>query len=715
MNKEGNLLRGPVGRMAVVVCITLALSVMAAWLLSQETAEGTYEAALLKKEAEGDLQGAIQLFQKILKTYPDKREVAAKALLQIGLCYEKLGNDEATKAYETILKNYTDRPDEVAAARERLTAIRQGTSADPSVIKVPNVETNYYPNCLSPDGTKLLGYEEEETGTNIVYLDIPSGKTVPITHFDLGEESFWADSPIWSPDGKEIAYQVSPNNPKVYQSELTVRPIDGDSRVLFGTKDGMIWPCDWLKDGSAIVAAWWRQDKSLSLGLIPLSGGTFKTLSSVQKDLPLPNPRVSPDGRFLVFEEGGVNAGNIRIISLDGTLSSLLVDHPADDKEALWSPDGKFVAFLSTRLGSWALWAVAVKDGKAAGQPFMVKDDMNDTTLLNWTAQGLACQKWIESDDIFIQSIDPQTNTLIGKPEILAYSPTGKNAGPRWSPDGKSLAFITRAPGPPAAVKLVVRRQEDGKTSEYTPPLARTFSFVDYLTWLPDGSGLIFASALTGSPGGPLAFYKLDFASSRWNSLALPGPGFYISCGPDNTSIYYGLNDSKEFEGGIIKRNLITEAENRIYGSVGSSVGTFHGLGFSRDFRRLAFVIWSTSESGKFLCQIQILELESGLARVAYSGSDLAGSLSWSPDDRYFLVWCADKSGWQKDIALVPVEGGPIKKLNVDLSWPEGAGVYNRFTSLDWSPDGTKIALGVWSSIEDSYILKNVIPEGRRK
>lgn len=49
-------------RTAAIVCFATTLLGMSAWIRSQETAEGVYEAALLKKEASGDLQGAIQLF-----------------------------------------------------------------------------------------------------------------------------------------------------------------------------------------------------------------------------------------------------------------------------------------------------------------------------------------------------------------------------------------------------------------------------------------------------------------------------------------------------------------------------------------------------------------------------------------------------------------------------------------------------------------------------
>ncbi|GAG54046.1 unnamed protein product, partial [marine sediment metagenome] len=58
---------------------------------SQQTAGELFEKALYMEEAKGDLQTAIDLYQKILKRFPENREVAAKAQLHIGICYEKLG------------------------------------------------------------------------------------------------------------------------------------------------------------------------------------------------------------------------------------------------------------------------------------------------------------------------------------------------------------------------------------------------------------------------------------------------------------------------------------------------------------------------------------------------------------------------------------------------------------------------------------------------
>ena len=67
--------------------------------VSQQTAGELFEKALYVEEGQGDLQKAIGLYQDIVKRFPESREVAAKAQLHIGLCYEKLGLKEAEKAF----------------------------------------------------------------------------------------------------------------------------------------------------------------------------------------------------------------------------------------------------------------------------------------------------------------------------------------------------------------------------------------------------------------------------------------------------------------------------------------------------------------------------------------------------------------------------------------------------------------------------------------
>jgi tetratricopeptide (TPR) repeat protein len=64
--------------------------------------------AIQKETVDGELNAAIAMYRQILADPGEDRTVAAKALLQIGKCYEKLGSAEAPKAYEQLLSEYPD-------------------------------------------------------------------------------------------------------------------------------------------------------------------------------------------------------------------------------------------------------------------------------------------------------------------------------------------------------------------------------------------------------------------------------------------------------------------------------------------------------------------------------------------------------------------------------------------------------------------------------
>jgi len=78
------------------------------------------QAAINKETVEGDLKGAIEQYKKIAQS--SDRAVAAKALVRMGQCYEKLGDAEASKAYERVLREFADQKEAVEQARTHLAA-----------------------------------------------------------------------------------------------------------------------------------------------------------------------------------------------------------------------------------------------------------------------------------------------------------------------------------------------------------------------------------------------------------------------------------------------------------------------------------------------------------------------------------------------------------------------------------------------------------------
>src|SRR5258706_9736064 len=103
----------------------LAMTLGAALLLSGQKGGRTdlqLQAAINKETVEGDLKGAIEQYKKIAQG--SDRAVAAKALVRMGECYEKLGDAEARKAYERVVRDFGDQKEAAEAARAKLTANR---------------------------------------------------------------------------------------------------------------------------------------------------------------------------------------------------------------------------------------------------------------------------------------------------------------------------------------------------------------------------------------------------------------------------------------------------------------------------------------------------------------------------------------------------------------------------------------------------------------
>jgi len=94
---------------------------LAAVLFAGPDIEMQLEAAIHREIVLGDLQGAIGQYQDILAQPGKTRPVAARALFQMGQCFDKLGRRrEARDAYSRVVNEYGEQTEVAARARARL-------------------------------------------------------------------------------------------------------------------------------------------------------------------------------------------------------------------------------------------------------------------------------------------------------------------------------------------------------------------------------------------------------------------------------------------------------------------------------------------------------------------------------------------------------------------------------------------------------------------
>ena len=160
-------------RFVALTALTLLLALSANFAAGQSGYD-LCQQALKKERAEGKLPEAIQLYQRIIKNFPKDRAIAAKAWLQLGICYEKQGNAEARKTFERVVKEFADQSDSVALAKDRLNAMPTAAPAlagnqgltirklDYRMGGAPSPDGRYF---AAPDKDLDLAIHELATGT----------------------------------------------------------------------------------------------------------------------------------------------------------------------------------------------------------------------------------------------------------------------------------------------------------------------------------------------------------------------------------------------------------------------------------------------------------------------------------------------------------------------------------------------------------------------
>ena len=681
----------------------------------QQTAGELYEKALYYEEAQGDIQKAIDLYKKVLEQFSENREIAAKAQLHIGFCYEKLGHNEAVKAYELVVQNFADQKEPVSTARARLAELIAKKAEKPVLEKLWSMQDDKVlleAQSLSPDGTKLLGINvARDKGQNVAYKDLNSKKFIYITNFLwLDKEHGWTYSPVWSPDSKHVAFNFGGNKDGI--KEIRIADLNGESQTIFRCETAYedIYPCGWFPDGRSLLAIHLTKEKAIRLGIVPTEGGDFELIYETKAPSDANfrpdagkyfQSNLSQDGRLVVFGKADGEIMNLYVIDIATKALHVLTDSPANDEEPKWSPDGKFIAFMSNRMGNKALWAVPIeKDGSLGGQPFLLRDSMEHANLLNWTAHGLPYENWVSSQDIFVLPVDPQTGAPTGKPRQLEYRPTGDNNHPVFSPDGKFLAFASNVEDRGQGRHVVVYPLSGGKPKSFRIPSSNFRASLFDLRWLSDGSGIGFSGNATHETPGwhegmnPFMVFQLKLDTGEWRTWELDLPWSRTEWHKDGNAFFYGVNggESNSHKAGIIEKDLASDSERYIYQLEGSAAGVFRALRCSRDYTKLAFY----QEVGK---HIAVIDIKSGKTLRKFLGYL---NPAWSPDGRFIMA--------QRGIAglhVLSLADGSKREYDLSETLPLGQGGIIFF---DWSPDGSQVAFSFMFARYTTHLIQDVIP-----
>src|SRR5437763_6104542 len=110
---------GMIAKIVLAFVLTAGLSEA----LPGQSAQESYQQALVQEEAAGNLKQAIELYLQAAKDAGKDRALAAKALIRAAASEEKLGQPEAKDFYLRVIQMYPEQREQAQIAQMRLTAL----------------------------------------------------------------------------------------------------------------------------------------------------------------------------------------------------------------------------------------------------------------------------------------------------------------------------------------------------------------------------------------------------------------------------------------------------------------------------------------------------------------------------------------------------------------------------------------------------------------
>jgi Tol biopolymer transport system component len=326
---------------------------------------------------------------------------------------------------------------------------------------------------LSPDGKILaFSYIDPESKAadrewREFFRDDLSVYTIPVEGGEASQlTQTWSSEPAFSPDGRFVAYvkftgpeeerMLGRQPDSIRQKEVWLIPATGGAPVVVDSSGGARGPI-WSPDGKWIAYSFERfaSNESNEIRVIPVSeeGRPTGAATSIQLPAETENMKLlagwTPENEIGVFLGYRPHAALYTVAASGGKAVQVapegyVVLHPG------WSPDGRTIFFYGLVSDSvdYELLEGLSSVPAEGGEVTTVSID-SDPVLIP-VPPGTGVEVSPDGETIvlsgFLRSETPQVNIWTipvegGEPTQLTSSPT-QDRYPCWSPDGRSVAFI---------------------------------------------------------------------------------------------------------------------------------------------------------------------------------------------------------------------------------------------------------------------------------
>jgi serine/threonine protein kinase len=419
------------------------------------------------------------------------------------------------------------------ASSEPLAAVPLTTL--PGVVRYPS---------FSPDGDRVAFTWTGTTQDNpdIYVQQIGAGSPLRLTSDARNDYS-----PVWSPDGRWIAFLRSQSEASKSDVRL-IPPLGGPERklaeiVLRGgtlvTPPHVAW-CP--ASDCLIVTDSPGAEKPDALFVISLATGEKTQLTSPEPPASGDtHPAVSPNGRWLVFRRmAGLFAGELYSLRLDVRVRGVgeaqrLTSASIDAQHPAWMPDSKEILFSARS----SLWRLSVPAENAPARLPFVGDYGVMPVVSRPQAAGTSRLVYVRSfDDANIWRVETSApGASASSLPVAAIASTRLDDMPQLSPDGRRVAFTSDRSGG----WEIWTSDPDGSNAVQLTSMGAVAA--GYPHWSPDGAHIAFHSNVDGQ----WEVYVVPASGGAARNLTShPAIDDFPSFSRDGRWIYFSSNRSGE-------------------------------------------------------------------------------------------------------------------------------------------------------------------------
>jgi Tol biopolymer transport system component len=302
----------------------------------------------------------------------------------------------------------------------------------------------------SPDGRYFSAVDWSTGNLMVADSETEEWRRVTDTGSWTGGSMEWAESSVFSPDGRELAYTWWSDKEGGYG--VRVVGVDGSNpRVVLphSEANSQISVEDWSADGAELLIKVRGADQAWHLTLVSTADGSTRVVKTLGESSPQV-AALSSNGRYVAYDiapDPGSRDHDIYAVAVDGDQESELVGINGDDRLMGWTPDGGDILVYSDRELTRGIWRLPVANGRPAGRPELLRADIWQLLPIGFSQDKYFYAVITEAMQVHTATLDIEAGRVVTTSTPIADPARGTSRDGVWSPDGRQLAYLWQEHG----------------------------------------------------------------------------------------------------------------------------------------------------------------------------------------------------------------------------------------------------------------------------